>query len=264
MSVAKTASRERALLDDRRGLRAAQGRLPGHLDLEDPLPRGPGAHAPRRTRGGYRLFGEDDVERLRTSSPPARRVPPAPGDPRRSSSTPSAKDRKRKRAAALSRPRGRLRPGRAVRADRHLRRLARELEEFGLLAPRTEARREALLRDRRGNRDRVRSARRLRDQRQAPQSLQDRRRPRGQPARGGRRAGASRTERRAPAGRLARARGARRGGAGAGPTPVPPGSARVRRALMAAIDLKSRRPRGTRLAGAGRRVQGHLAAPARS
>ena len=43
-----------------------RGRVPRHLDLEDPLPRGPGPAAPRRTRGGYRLFSEGDIERLET------------------------------------------------------------------------------------------------------------------------------------------------------------------------------------------------------
>ena len=51
---------------DRCGVRAAAGGVPGYLDLEDPLPRGSGPAPPRRTRGGYRLFAEADVERLVT------------------------------------------------------------------------------------------------------------------------------------------------------------------------------------------------------
>ena len=51
---------------DRRRLPAPGGGVPGHLDLEDPVPRGPGPARAQRTQGGYRLFGEDDVERLRT------------------------------------------------------------------------------------------------------------------------------------------------------------------------------------------------------
>ena len=50
--------------DDRSRLQAAQRRVPGHLDLEDPVPRGPGPPLPARTPGGYRLFSEEDIERL--------------------------------------------------------------------------------------------------------------------------------------------------------------------------------------------------------
>jgi DNA-binding transcriptional MerR regulator len=44
---------------------APRGEFPD-LDLEGPLPRDQGLLAPRRTPGRYRLFGEDDVDRLRT------------------------------------------------------------------------------------------------------------------------------------------------------------------------------------------------------
>ena len=36
-----------------------------------------GSCSPKRTRDGYRLFGEDDIERLRRSCAPARRIPAA-------------------------------------------------------------------------------------------------------------------------------------------------------------------------------------------
>jgi DNA-binding transcriptional MerR regulator len=98
-----------------------------------------GLLAPRRTQGGYRLFSEDDVERLRTilrlqrdEFLPLRVI-------RQELASPSAKERKRRRAAGLA---GRedevdlealcLRAG--VSAE-----LARELEEYGLLVPRVEA-----------------------------------------------------------------------------------------------------------------------------
>ena len=67
---------------DRHRLRDAQGRVPGHLDLQDPLPRGPGAaraaaHAgrlPAVQRGGRRAAGDDPA-------PAAGRVPAAARDP---------------------------------------------------------------------------------------------------------------------------------------------------------------------------------------
>ena len=51
--------------DHRGGREAARARVPRHLDLEDPLPRGPEALA-RRTPGGYRLYSPGDVQRLKT------------------------------------------------------------------------------------------------------------------------------------------------------------------------------------------------------
>jgi len=85
-----------------------------------------GLLAPRRTEGGYRLFSEDDVERLerilrlqRDEFLPLRVI-------RQELASSGARDRKRRRAGL-------------VEAERELDRLARELEEFGLLAPRTES-----------------------------------------------------------------------------------------------------------------------------
>jgi DNA-binding transcriptional MerR regulator len=97
-----------------------------------------GLLAPRRTEGGYRLFSEDDLERLETilrlqrdEFLPLRVI-------RQELASPAARDRKRRRAS-----------GEAEEAELDLdelceragidARLARELEEFGLLAPRTQA-----------------------------------------------------------------------------------------------------------------------------
>ena len=74
-----------------------------------------GLLAPRRTRGGYRLFSDADVERLETilrlqrdEFLPLRVI-------REELSAPSA-ERARRRAAGLRGQRGRDRPGRVVRA----------------------------------------------------------------------------------------------------------------------------------------------------
>jgi DNA-binding transcriptional MerR regulator len=96
-----------------------------------------GLLAPRRTQGGYRLFSEEDVERLETilrlqrdEFLPLRVI-------RQELSSPAARDRKRRRS--LDTDEGELdlddlcdRAGIDVG-------LARELEDFGLLTPRSEA-----------------------------------------------------------------------------------------------------------------------------
>ena len=72
----------RAPADDRDGVQPPAERVPGHLDLEDPLPRGSGAaeaapdtrRIPPLRRGGRRAPAHDPA-------PPARRVPAAAGDP---------------------------------------------------------------------------------------------------------------------------------------------------------------------------------------
>ena len=92
---------------------------------------------PKRTQGGYRLFGEDDVERLRTilrlqrdEFLPLRVI-------RQELSSPAAKERKRKRRVGLSGREDELtftelceRAG--IAGD-----LARELEAYGLLDARS-------------------------------------------------------------------------------------------------------------------------------
>jgi DNA-binding transcriptional MerR regulator len=94
-----------------------------------------GLLAPRRTQGGYRLFSEDDVERLRTilrlqrdEFLPLRVI-------RQELASPSSKERRRRRPAGLAEREPDVdAPELAERAG--IRRdLLRELEEFGLLAP---------------------------------------------------------------------------------------------------------------------------------
>ena len=96
-----------------------------------------GLLAPRRTQGGYRLFSEEDVERLETilrlqrdEFLPLRVI-------REELSSPAARDRKRRRSLDTDEAELDLddlcdRAGIDVG-------LARELEDFGLLTPRSEA-----------------------------------------------------------------------------------------------------------------------------
>ncbi len=97
-----------------------------------------GLLTPRRTQGGYRLFGEDDVDRLRTILQlqrdeflPLRVI-------RQELASPGAAERKRRRAGigvradVVGLPE--LCDGASIAAE-----LARELVEFGLLAPRVDA-----------------------------------------------------------------------------------------------------------------------------
>ena len=70
-TAARSAARAEARLaaaqgaDDRRRGEDPRPGVRRHLDLEDPLPRGSEAAHPRRTAGGYRLYSQADVERLR-------------------------------------------------------------------------------------------------------------------------------------------------------------------------------------------------------
>jgi DNA-binding transcriptional MerR regulator len=97
-----------------------------------------GLLAPRRTEGGYRLFSEDDVERLETilrlqrdEFLPLRVI-------RQELSSSGTRERKRRRAALTKEEQELDLDELCERAaiDTHL---ARELEEFGLLTPRTES-----------------------------------------------------------------------------------------------------------------------------
>jgi DNA-binding transcriptional MerR regulator len=95
-----------------------------------------GLLAPRRTEGGYRLFSEDDVERLETilrlqrdEFLPLRVI-------RQELASSGARDRKRRRAGLPAKEVELDQTELCARADIDTR-LARELEEFGLLAPRT-------------------------------------------------------------------------------------------------------------------------------
>jgi DNA-binding transcriptional MerR regulator len=95
-----------------------------------------GLLAPRRTQGGYRLFSEDDLERLETilrlqrdEFLPLRVI-------RQELASPAARDRKRRRAVDAEEYEldfDELCERAGIDA-----RLARDLEEFGLLTPRTE------------------------------------------------------------------------------------------------------------------------------
>jgi DNA-binding transcriptional MerR regulator len=139
MTTAEAASRRRSLLT----IGAVCARLkPEFPDISISKIRyleDQGLLTPRRTRGGYRLFGEEDVERLqrilelqRDEFLPLRVI-------RQELAAPSTKA-KRRRSSALAEREDELdldelcdRAG--IGAD-----LVRELEEFGLLAPRTEGR----------------------------------------------------------------------------------------------------------------------------
>ena len=97
-----------------------------------------GLLAPRRTQGGYRLFSEDDVERLETilrlqrdEFLPLRVI-------RQELASSGARDRKKRRAGLTTEELELDLDELCERAGIDTR-LARELEEFGLLAPRTES-----------------------------------------------------------------------------------------------------------------------------
>ena len=99
-----------------------------------------GLLAPRRTRSGYRLFSEDDVERLETilrlqrdEFLPLRVI-------RQELASPSGagKERRRRRAAGITEPEDELDLGELCERAAITPELARELEEFGLLHSRRE------------------------------------------------------------------------------------------------------------------------------
>jgi DNA-binding transcriptional MerR regulator len=89
--------------------------------------------APRRTQGGYRLFSEDDVERLETilrlqrdEFLPLRVI-------RQELASPAAKGRRRKRPLGVEQDEVRLGLDQLCDRSGIDRRLARELEEYGLI-----------------------------------------------------------------------------------------------------------------------------------
>ena len=99
-----------------------------------------GLVAPRRTQSRYRLFSEDDVERLETilrlqrdEFLPLRVI-------RQELASPSAagKDRRRRRAVGLADPDDDLDLGELCERAAITPELARELEDYGLLQPRRE------------------------------------------------------------------------------------------------------------------------------
>jgi DNA-binding transcriptional MerR regulator len=97
-----------------------------------------GLLTPRRTRGGYRLFSEEDVERLETilrlqrdEFLPLRVI-------RQQLASPGARARKRRGPAGLTGEVPELDLGEVCRRAEIDERLANELEDFGLLTPRTQ------------------------------------------------------------------------------------------------------------------------------
>jgi DNA-binding transcriptional MerR regulator len=97
-----------------------------------------GLLTPRRTQGGYRLFSEEDVERLETilrlqrdEFLPLRVI-------RQELASPAARDRKRRRAAGLTGEEEELDLAELCERAGIDARLAGELEDFGLLTPRTQ------------------------------------------------------------------------------------------------------------------------------
>ena len=96
-----------------------------------------GLLAPRRTRGGYRLFDEDDVERLRDDpAPAARRVPAAARDPPGARVAGRAKDAARSATAGSTGRRRSSTSASSCERSGVTPQLVRELEEYGLLEPR--------------------------------------------------------------------------------------------------------------------------------
>jgi DNA-binding transcriptional MerR regulator len=98
-----------------------------------------GLLTPRRTQGGYRLFSEEDVERLETilrlqrdEFLPLRVI-------RQELASPAARDRKRRRTSGLTAEEPELDLAELCERAGIDARLARELEEFGLLTPRTQS-----------------------------------------------------------------------------------------------------------------------------
>jgi DNA-binding transcriptional MerR regulator len=98
-----------------------------------------GLLSPRRTSGGYRLFSEEDVERLETilrlqrdEFLPLRVI-------RQELASPAAKERRRKRPLGAADDRQELGLGDLCARAEVTPELVRDLEEFGLLVPRVEA-----------------------------------------------------------------------------------------------------------------------------
>ena len=133
---------------DRRRLQGARAGVPGHLDLQDPLPRGPeAAHAAPHAGRLPALHPERRRAAAHDPAPAARRVPAAAGDPPGARRRPRASgdvDRRRAerrgracagaRASACAR-----RPGALYSLEDVVEetgadaKLVRELEEFGVI-----------------------------------------------------------------------------------------------------------------------------------
>ena len=202
--------------DDRRRLQDPPERVRRHLDLEDPLPRGPEAAHPAPHLG--RLPPLQPVRRRTAAddpAPAARRVPAAAGDPPGAGRRRRHRPRRRRRARAGRRRGAAGDPGqhlerlpdprRGDRGDRRPRGADRRARELRHRPAREARRQDRLRRDR--PRDRPRRQRTLPGRRRRPQParLPLLGRPRGQPARSAARALAALAQPRAPQGGAARA-----------------------------------------------------------
>ncbi len=98
-----------------------------------------GLLAPRRTQGGYRLFSEEDVERLETILRLQRDEFLPLNVIRRELAAPGPRDHSRRRFSALADDEAQLDLAELCERAGVDGRQVRELEEFGLLQPRTEA-----------------------------------------------------------------------------------------------------------------------------
>jgi DNA-binding transcriptional MerR regulator len=97
---------------------------------------GEGLVTPRRTRGGYRLFGEEELERLETILRLQRDEFLPLKVIREELEKPTSPERRGRRARGLRDSEEELDQAALCERAAIDRRLARELEEFGLLAPR--------------------------------------------------------------------------------------------------------------------------------
>src|SRR5438094_2933067 len=95
-----------------------------------------GLLAPKRTRGGYRLFSEEDIERLETilrlqrdEFLPLRVI-------RQELASPTSSERRRKRPAGLAEAEDEIDLAELCERSGIDANVARELEEYGLLTPR--------------------------------------------------------------------------------------------------------------------------------
>src|SRR5436305_7491455 len=210
-------SSPRAPAHDRHRVSPAESGVPRHLDLEDPVPRGPGSsdaqadagRLPALRRGRRRAARDDPAS-------PARRVPAAARDPARTGLAVGSREGAPPPAGGRAGRAGRrAEPLPAVRAGRdHARACARPRGvRAAPSAPRGQ--REALPGDRRRHRGRLREALSLRDLGAPPAHLPYGRRPRGRPPAPAARAGAALAEPRAARRRHPAARDARGAGAGA-------------------------------------------------
>ena len=95
-----------------------------------------GLMAPRRTQGGYRLFSEDDLERLKTILRMQREEFLPLRVIKDELDAPGHKERKRRRPAALGTDDETITLDELCERAGVTLELAKELEEFGLLAPR--------------------------------------------------------------------------------------------------------------------------------